>query len=301
MTLLDFWPTPEAFAACAPPDAATLPAAVLVAVHQPARLSRGADSAGERAVLDALLAPAAPVIVPVVGAGGSGKTHLLRWLALHLPAVARVVAVSGADDLAAVFAAEGLVASAPPPALDVAAATELLLEGVRAALRERTAAARAACDAAVKAGERPPPDERAVAETHGDGLVALLAGPTKDALFRDTPKRKSAFRALVRRVTTGAADPDAERFEPVDFEFPDVNSARLADPKAQRYVAKLKTNLQGERATAAALLNTSRDTALAALPAPPAAPVPDGPKVILLIDDGEPWVLDSLAAAGGRA
>ncbi len=298
MTLLDFWPPPGAFTACAPPDAATLPTAVLVAVHQPARLTRGAESADERAVLDALLAPAAPVVVPVVGAGGSGKTHLLRWLALHLPAAARVVTVSGADDLTAVLAAEGLSAPAPPPALDEAAATELLLEGVRAALRERTAAARAACDAAVKAGGRPPPDERAVAETHGDGLAALLAGPTKEALFRDTPKRKSAFRAMVKRVATGVADPDAERFEPVDFEFPDVNSARLADPKAQRYVAKLKTNLQNERATAAALLNAARDAALVALPAPAAAAVPDGPEVILLIDDGEPAMLDALAAAG---
>ncbi|MFO0796843.1 MAG: hypothetical protein U0804_05155 [Gemmataceae bacterium] len=151
-----------------------------------------------------------------------------------------------------------------------------LLDGFRAALRQRTADARAACEAAAARGERPPTDERAVAETHGDGLVALLDGPTKDALLR-----RGVFRQLL------AGEP--AEFAAADFEFADVNSARLADPKAQRYVAKLKTNLQGERAAAAALLNAARpvpepvvthDDVFSELPATPAVEPAPAPAIV---------------------
>ncbi len=88
-----------------------------------------------------------------------------------------------------------------------------------------------------------------------------------------------------------------------------MNSARLADPKARRYVAKLKTNLQGERAAAAALTNAARDAALLALPA--AADPPDplaalreelaraGRDLVVLHDDYVPGLLDAVAATDG--
>ena len=51
--------------------------------------------------------PHAPAPVYLWGTHGSGKTHLLRWLALHLPAAARVVAVSAEHGPTCAFAAVG--------------------------------------------------------------------------------------------------------------------------------------------------------------------------------------------------
>lgn len=297
---LDLWPDAPADA---PPDA------VFAAVHQPLPLvGPSGDPADERAVLDAFLAPGGAVVA-LVGPAGAGKTHLLRWLGTQLGPTHHVVRLSGVADRDALLAGFESPAPAPAPARDEAAVAAELLEQVRAALRQRTAEARAACEAAAGRGERPPADERAVAETHGDGLVALLDGPTKDALFRDTPRRKSTFRALVRQLAAGEAG--AAEFAAADFEFADVNSARLADPKAQRYVAKLKTNLQGERAAAAALMNAARDAALGALPVAASVEPPDplvlvreelargGRELVILHDDYAPGLLDALAATGG--
>ena len=252
----------------------------------------------ERDVLTALLAPDGNAVVALVGPAGAGKSRLLDRLEAILGPTHHVVRLAGAADRAALLAG-----FEPPPARDEAAVAAELLEGFRAALRRRAADARAACEAAAARGERPPADERAVAETHGDGLLALLDGPTKDALFRDTPRRKSVFRALVRDT---AAAPE---FAAADFEFADVNSARLADPKAQRYVAKLKTNLQGERAAAAALMNAARDAALLALPAAAAPPDPlaaareelarAGRDLVVLHDDYVPGLLADVATTDG--
>ncbi|HYH64700.1 MAG TPA: hypothetical protein VD866_08415 [Urbifossiella sp.] len=255
-------------------------------------------------VLDALLAPSGNAVVALVGPAGSGKSLLLHRLEALLGPTHHVVRLSGAADRAALVAGFEIP---PPPPRDEAAVAAELLDQFRAALQRRAADARAACEEAAGRGERPPADERAVAETHGDGLVALLDGPTKDALFRDTPRRKSPFRALVRHAAAGEGEP--AEFAAADFEFPDVNSARLADPKAQRYVAKLKTNLQGERAAAAALMNAARDAALLALPAAAEPPDPfaavreelarTGRDLVVLHDDYVPGLLDDIAATDG--
>lgn len=255
-------------------------------------------------VLAALLVPDRNAVVALVGPAGAGKTQLLRQLGEQLDSTHHVVTLTGAADRAVLVAGFELP---PTPARDEAAVAAELLEGFRAALRRRAADARAACEAAAARGERPPVDERAVAETHGDGLVALLDGPTKDALFRDTPRRKSTFRALVRNVVAGEGQP--VEFAAADFEFADVNSARLADPRTQRYVAKLKTNLQGERAAAAALLNAARDAALLTLPTAAAPPDPlaavreelarAGRDLVVLHDDYVPGLLAEIAATDG--
>ena len=299
-TLLDYWPTPEALAAVAPADAAARSDAALVAGHQPPplRLSSG-EPADERAALAALLAPlpaGGSTVVSLAGPPGSGKTHLLRWLGLHAGANRQVLFVRrGVEE---VLAQLGTPVEPPAPREepDEAAAAERVVEHFRAALRQRTAEARAACDDAVARGERPAADERAVAETHGDGLVALLAGPTRDALLRDTPRRPSVLRRLA------AGDPEPGAFEPADFEFADVNSARLTDPRAQRYVAKLKTNLQYERAVAAALMNATLPTPVA--PADPfalarAASAAAGRELVLLVDGDAPELLEAVAASDG--
>lgn len=134
-----------------------------------------------------------------------------------------------------------------------------LLAHVRAALERRTREVYDECMAMVRRGERPPPDLAALAQTHGPGLVALLDGAPLDYLLADEP-RPSVFR-------TAAAGTPAE-FAPADLTFETLNLTTLADPKQQRYVAKLKANAQNDRATAAALL-TEVVAGFAAVAAPP--------------------------------
>lgn len=211
--------------------------------------------------------------------------ELLHWLAAHLSADRFVVrALGGTGFLACAEQDESQAREPVPQALFSAALAELseyaptpaappaaepltldsLLGALKAALLARAAAARAACDEAFKATGTVDPQLRALAETHAPGVAALLDGPTKDALLLGTARAPSALVALA------AGEPG--EFVPAHFEFAAVPSHRLTDVKVQRYVQKLKTNTQGERATAAALANEVRDEVLAArvaITAPP--------------------------------
>jgi hypothetical protein len=213
--------------------------------------------------------------------------ELLQWLAAHLPADRFVVRALGGTGFPACAEQDEAQAGKPVPqahSLLSAALTELaeyaptpaappaaepltldsLLSALKAALLARAAAARAACDEAFRTTGTVDPQLRALAETHAPGVAALLDGPTKDALLQGTPKAPSALAALA------AGEPG--EFVPAHFEFAAVPSHKLTDVKVQRYVQKLKTNTQGERATAAALANEVRDEVLAArvaITAPP--------------------------------
>lgn len=189
--------------------------------------------------------------------------ELLQWLAAHLPADRFVVRKFSEISVSGALAE--LSEYAPTPAAPPAAeplTLDSLLGALKAALLARAAAARAACDEAFKATGTVDPQLRALAETHAPGVAALLDGPTKDALLQGTPKAPSALAAL--------AAGEVGEFVPAHFEFAAVPSHRLTDVKVQRYVQKLKTNTQGERATAAALLNEVRDEVLAARATHPA-------------------------------
>lgn len=303
MTLRDFWPTSEALATCTPLEAESLSDAVLVAVHQPAPLLLSDAPTDEHAVLDALIADS-PGVVAVVGPEGAGKTHLLRWLALQMGGNRRVVSLQKGAGVR--VALESALAGLEGPAFDALRehlnpapaaepqplTTDELLERFRAALQRRAAEARAACDESMKREGKVDPAQRALAEIHGPGLVALLEGPTKDVLLADT-EQPSVFQALARGETEG------NEFKPADFEFRTVATNKLTDVKLQRYVQKLKTNTQNERATAAALLNEVRDEVLSQSQPAPAAKETDadrfrrareelrkeGRDLVLLIDD----------------
>jgi threonine dehydratase/serine racemase len=184
------------------------------------------------------------------------------------------------------------------PPRDEIAAEELALAHIRIALRRAVRAARAACDEAAAREADPDPDQRALAETHGPGLLALLDGATREAVFQAAPP----LRALV----AGAAAP----FDPAHFEFAAVQSNKITDLKAQRYVQKLKTNTQNERATAAALMSEAGAFAAAQLLAPPtiapaqqvetAPPAPPAEEVVEQADAhliAEVFALQPLAAS----
>lgn len=283
MTLSDFWPTPEAVAQCVPSEAEVISDAAFLAVHQPIKLFRRSLTdtsaepvpADERAVLDELLKKNLPegyTIVPIVGPSGVGKSHLIRWLGLHVSGNRHVIRIPKSTSLRRIL--ESILDGLNGPVyaeirdqlktareqLDDIAAEELLLAHFRTALRRRTDEARADCDAARSRDGKVDPVPRAVAETHGPGLLALLEGPTKDVLLQGTPVLPSVFRTLVRRVTTGVIEAEHGEFKPDHFVFPTVP---VKDPKS--YLSKLKSDKLKERTAAADLMNAVRDGAVGQL------------------------------------
>jgi hypothetical protein len=91
LELLEYWPLREQVAACLKVDAEASNEAVALAVHQRMRFERkviGGDGASlpecdEHELLEAFLAPDLSdgrAIIPIVGASGTGKSHVIRWL-----------------------------------------------------------------------------------------------------------------------------------------------------------------------------------------------------------------------------
>lgn len=288
MTLHDFWPIPEFVTKCMPSEAEVISNAAFLAVHQPMRLFRRSltESAAplvpatERTVLDALLTKRLPegyVIVPIVGPSGVGKSHLIRWLGLHVTGNRHVIQIPKSTSLRRILESilNGLVGPVydeireqlrtAREQLDDITAEEDLLAKFRAALRKRRDEARAACDEALRRHGKVAQELRAIAETHADGLYSLLEGPTKVVLLNGTEANPSVFRTLVRRVTTGIIEAEHGEFTAAHFEFPTIQTNKLSDSKLRSYVQKLKTNTQNERATAAALMNSERDRAVGQL------------------------------------
>ena len=94
--LLSLWPDSEALKSVMKTDAEAASEAVVLAVHQAMEFRKrpygaGADAGDivdESGVLKALLAddPNGRVIIPIVGASGAGKSHVVRWLDIQLRA-----------------------------------------------------------------------------------------------------------------------------------------------------------------------------------------------------------------------
>jgi hypothetical protein len=93
MDILSFWPTIKEVDACIRTEAETADEAVLLAVHEPARLkvrnvnSKVAVSASESEMLTAFTAKelgGGSLLMPITGASGVGKSHMIRWLGAQL-------------------------------------------------------------------------------------------------------------------------------------------------------------------------------------------------------------------------
>jgi hypothetical protein len=91
--LLRYWPVRDEVNACIKAEAEAASEEVLLAVHQPSPLvHRQVDGsletpATEADLLNALLTddlPQGTLILPITGASGAGKSHLVRWLAAQL-------------------------------------------------------------------------------------------------------------------------------------------------------------------------------------------------------------------------
>ena len=86
--LQSYWPSEENVTACILTEAESLADSQLLAVHEPMRLDRvefhsgKVTQVGEKALLDFLLEHNRPL--PLIGASGVGKSHLVRWIHAQL-------------------------------------------------------------------------------------------------------------------------------------------------------------------------------------------------------------------------
>lgn len=93
MSLLNYWPTADEVNQCIKPEAEGAHDAVLLAVHQPSPLTYRSTAGGEKIKTSEdelyryFLTPDVPTgahVVPITGASGVGKSHLVRLLAARL-------------------------------------------------------------------------------------------------------------------------------------------------------------------------------------------------------------------------
>ena len=93
MNISAFWPKEEEIDRCIRTEAETADEAVLLAVHEPALLSRRhvhtkvEEEVDERRLLDAFTEKnlaSGSLLVPITGASGVGKSHMIRWLGAQL-------------------------------------------------------------------------------------------------------------------------------------------------------------------------------------------------------------------------
>ncbi len=227
---------------------------VFLAVHQPTALFRRVmgtrpmtEPAKEADLLAWLLSPDVPEghrVVPIVGRSGTGKSHLIRWLDIHIPRDGRhVIRIPKSSSLRRVL--ELVLHGLNGPAyaaireevlrardnLSRIAAEEGLLANFRTALRERGQAADTQARQAAQAGQEP---DRSLQTTidHAEGLYVLLDGQTRDALLAEG----GVFRSLIDGVISGHLRPSdaATQFSSDHFRFRDVDPKRSSARQAPK-------------------------------------------------------------------
>lgn len=91
--VLQYWPDQHSVNACIKNEAETADDAVILAVHRPSTLLRRAERSetqtrmSEKDLLDAFTSddvPSGALLLPITGASGAGKSHVIRWLDAQL-------------------------------------------------------------------------------------------------------------------------------------------------------------------------------------------------------------------------
>ncbi len=287
-SLADFWPPDTHCDECLNVEAESSSEPVFLAVHQPMRLLRQpypvatatAEPKTEDDLLKALLLknpPSGTLVIPITGASGVGKSHMIRWLDVRLRARSdharrHVVRVPKSASLKFTLGlilkglpgekygrlAQQLNSAQLPPTVDEA--TWLLHGRMMHALEE----AASAVSARIAAGEQ----TRTNHEQHSyyQGAQQLLLDPALRPYFtdRDGPT-PGALARIAARCIQGDAHGGRNEFLEEDFDFlQNLDTSLLASP-TRRFLAAFRNQGAAGIQRLLASLNTVVDAAASAL------------------------------------
>ena len=275
MNLTRYWPIPEEVDQCIKPEAEGVHDAVLLAVHQPSPLSYKIKGSAEKIATteDELYryftTPDVPMgshIVPITGASGVGKSHMVRMLAARLrsdDSVGRFVVIripksaslrrvvelildplpdEGYSHVKQAFKTAMAEVDIDTAAISFQANLEIALRDLAADLRREALAN--------------PTDQLCKQKLgHALSLPKLMADPMIVEHFR-----QQVFPKIVKRVVAGQNEAEGiahiEDFTPADFELPDtIELGHAAQPTQRYYQTVLRSNGGAGMRVAANLLN----------------------------------------------
>ena len=287
--LIDFWPDTDNCQDCLFTEAEAADEAVFLAAHQPMKITRrflGSSAktdevVAEGTVLDALLVPHPPsgtLVLPITGASGVGKSHLIRWLDANLRlrkdhGTRHVVRIPKSASLRSVL--ELILQDLPkkydpirtqlkgaklPDSLQNATLTlnaqlRIALENLGHAAAQR-----------IKDGSPKKDDRARVAHCSAKGLIALLQDPEISSHFDAHGKDPGVIARIAGRFLSGKkqqVEVTKFYFQEDDLDFLNKQSAGNLSAVTRGYAQLLKNPLN--RTEAIGFLNEVVDSALGKL------------------------------------
>jgi len=278
MSLSNYWPLQAEVDHCIRTEAETIDEAVLLAVHQTARIVHRSEAGAveeeksEQDLLDALLRDSAngsAVVVSLTGPSGVGKSHMVRWLHAQLQrherrpqmvvilvpktaSLRRVVELileplQGAEYDELRTSLSTAIASISKEDAPARLATELILQLKRKA-KEWIAALDSSSDRTLK--------PRAY---HAQKLQTFL----NDPIFQEG-MLNAALERIVSRAVSGDASGSKQlpQFEVDDFDWKSHDSFTDATIPAQEYFKRLNDHDGQSKAVAVEVLNSVIDPAM---------------------------------------
>lgn len=290
MSLLNYWPTLEEIDRCIKSEAEAVADEVLLAVHQEFPLAYatvGPDGkvvpdsrqvASEDDLMRHLLgsAPEGSLVVPITGASGVGKSHLIRMLDARLrrhPKASRYLIIRIPKSASLRRVVELILDAEPlqhPKYRAVRAEFDKALADVpltQAVILFQAQLRIALGDYAIKLRhqlQQAPTDENLRRRLHvAMGLPAFLSDAATENYFH-----QQVLPRIIHRSVEGLKDPNApidpadSQFKPSDFDLPDeVEITSAAIPVQKFYQLTLNTQSGQGKAIAADILNQVVDQA----------------------------------------
>lgn len=278
MSLSNYWPLKAEVDSCIRTEAETIDEAVLLAVHQPARIvhrsaSRSVEEEkSEQDLLDALLrdsADGSAVIVSLTGPSGVGKSHMVRWLHAQLQRHERHAR---------------MVVILVPKTASLRRVVELILEPLHGAeydeLRTNLSSAIASISTAEASAhlatelvlqlKRKASEWIAALDSNGDSALRSKAHHAQklQTLLSDPIFHEGMLNTALERIVSRAVSGDPRgtkqlpQFEENDLIWRSEDSFADATKPAQKYFESLSDHDGQQRATAVAVLNSVIDPAM---------------------------------------
>lgn len=275
MSLLNYWPAADEVNQCIKPEAEGAHDAVLLAVHQPSPLTYRSTAGGEKikTTEDELyryfLTPDVPTgahVVPITGASGVGKSHLVRLLAARLQsedAEKKYVVVRIPKSASLRRVVELILEPLPDDAYATVkqefkkALAEVNLDNAAISFQAQLEIALGELVADLRGQLMATPANLALRERLGHALA--LPKFLRDPMIADH-FRENAFPRIVQRAIAGHSDEkdasSVEDFRPADFDLPStIDLSQAAISTKTYYQTTLRAREGAGMRVAADLLN----------------------------------------------